>query len=125
MLQVLQEILLNPEDHTKVTLLFANQTQNDIMLKDELDELAKEHENFKVLYVVSINYYIGFYTEKSTNEPSDTTSSPYRKKYKRAVGHNFIADSSTHRIPTRSQARSTLRARTHTHPSVAFDQRFS
>ncbi|CBN75480.1 conserved unknown protein [Ectocarpus siliculosus] len=43
MLQVLQELLLNPEDKTKVTLLFANATTADIMLKAEIDKLAAEH----------------------------------------------------------------------------------
>ncbi|CAM9740838.1 unnamed protein product [Ectocarpus sp. 6 AP-2014] len=53
MLQVLQELLLNPEDKTKVTLLFANVTAADIMLKAEIDKLAAEHDNFDVVYVVS------------------------------------------------------------------------
>ena len=52
MLQVLQEILFNPEDHTKCTLLFANQTPADIMLKDELDALAKDHANVEIIYLV-------------------------------------------------------------------------
>lgn len=53
MLQVLQTMLLNPEDETKVTLLFANQSPTDIMLKDELDKLAADHDNFEIVYVVS------------------------------------------------------------------------
>lgn len=53
MLQVLQELLLNPEDKTKVTLLFANVTAADIMLKAEIDKLAAEHDNFEVVYIVS------------------------------------------------------------------------
>lgn len=53
MLQVLQELLFNPEDKTKVTLVFANQTPADIMLKVEIDKLAAEHDNFEVIYVVS------------------------------------------------------------------------
>ncbi|CAN0026473.1 unnamed protein product [Ectocarpus sp. 8 AP-2014] len=52
MLQVLQELLLNPEDKTKVTLLFANVTAADIMLKAEIDKLAAEHDNFDVVYIV-------------------------------------------------------------------------
>lgn len=52
MLQVLQEMLLNPDDKTKVTLLFANQSPSDIMLKDEIDKLAADHDNFEVVYVV-------------------------------------------------------------------------
>lgn len=52
MLQVLQELLFNPEDKTKVTLVFANQSPADIMLKAEIDKLAAEHDNFEVVYVV-------------------------------------------------------------------------
>ncbi|CAM9542702.1 unnamed protein product [Sphacelaria rigidula] len=52
MLQVLQEILYNPEDKTKVTLVFANQTPSDIMLKDEIDKLEAEHDNLSVVYLV-------------------------------------------------------------------------
>lgn len=54
MLQVLQELLFNPEDKTKVTLLFANKTPSDIMLKKEIDKLAAEHYNFEVIYLVSV-----------------------------------------------------------------------
>ncbi len=53
MLQVLQELLFNPEDKTKVTLIFANQTPDDIMLKAEIDKLAADHDNFEVVYLVS------------------------------------------------------------------------
>lgn len=28
--------------------MFANQSEDDIILKDELDKMEKEHENFKV-----------------------------------------------------------------------------
>ncbi|CAM9677327.1 unnamed protein product [Choristocarpus tenellus] len=52
MLQVLQEILLNPEDKTECTLLFANQTPDDIMLKSEIDSLAAAHSNLTVVYKV-------------------------------------------------------------------------
>merc|ERR1719159_1670089 len=40
MLQVLKEILKNPEDGTEVTLIYANQTPSDILLRKELDGLA-------------------------------------------------------------------------------------
>ncbi|CAN0527853.1 unnamed protein product, partial [Ectocarpus sp. 12 AP-2014] len=59
MLQVLQELLLNPEDKTKVTLLFANVTAADIMLKAEIDKLAAEHDNFDIVYVVSGHHHQG------------------------------------------------------------------
>ena len=48
MLQVASEIVNNPEDKTQVSLVFANQTEEDIILKDELDEMAAKHDNFQV-----------------------------------------------------------------------------
>ncbi|CAM6092304.1 unnamed protein product [Calypogeia fissa] len=53
MFQVIQEILANPADDTQVTLIYANSTPDDILLKSELDEFAQLHPNFKVHYVVS------------------------------------------------------------------------
>lgn len=54
MLQLVREILSHPtEKHIKMSLLFANQTENDILLRNELDELAgKNGEQFKVWYTV-------------------------------------------------------------------------
>ena len=48
MLQVASEIVNNPEDKTQVSLIFANQTEGDIILKDELDQMAAKHDNFQV-----------------------------------------------------------------------------
>ena len=39
----MQEILDNPEDKTKISLVYANVSEKDILLKDELDELSKKH----------------------------------------------------------------------------------
>ncbi|KAL6070849.1 NADH-cytochrome b5 reductase [Balamuthia mandrillaris] len=52
MYQVLKEILKNPEDKTQVSLIFANKSTEDILLKDELDNLAKKHPNFHIHYTV-------------------------------------------------------------------------
>lgn len=53
MLQLAREILKHPEDTTKIALLFANQTENDILLRNELDSLTKDHPTqFKVWYTV-------------------------------------------------------------------------
>lgn len=52
-LQVIQEILNNPADKTEISLVFANNSEEDILLKDRLDALVKKHANFKVTYVVS------------------------------------------------------------------------
>jgi len=52
MLQVAHEILKNPADKTEVRLIFANVTQDDILLKERIDGWAKKHPNFKVLYTL-------------------------------------------------------------------------
>ncbi|EGF83391.1 hypothetical protein BATDEDRAFT_15558 [Batrachochytrium dendrobatidis JAM81] len=43
MVQVIQKILSDPTDKTKVSLIFANVTEDDIPLRPYLDKLAKEH----------------------------------------------------------------------------------
>ncbi|KAI8074409.1 hypothetical protein BC940DRAFT_288167 [Gongronella butleri] len=53
MLQIIRAVLRNPEDKTKLTLLFANVNQEDILLKKELDDLAAKHANFEVKYVLN------------------------------------------------------------------------
>jgi len=52
MLQIIEEVLNNPNDKTKITLLFANTTEKDILLKEKLDKLAADHKNFRVYYIV-------------------------------------------------------------------------
>jgi len=53
MLQVIDEILSNKDDKTQVSLVFANQTESDIILKDRIDAWAKAHsDRLKVYYVV-------------------------------------------------------------------------
>ncbi|KAK9840785.1 hypothetical protein WJX81_004485 [Elliptochloris bilobata] len=52
MLQIASEILRNPDDKTEVSLIFGNQTEDDIILKKELDDMASKHKNFKVYYIV-------------------------------------------------------------------------
>lgn len=84
MLQLVREILTRAkETHLKLALLFANQTENDILLRDELDGLAKEFpDNFKVWYTVdtaseSWNYSKGFVNSDMIRDhlypPSDKT----------------------------------------------------
>jgi cytochrome-b5 reductase len=51
-LAIIRKIFANPADKTKVTLLFANQTENDIFLRAELDALAEQHSNFKLWYTL-------------------------------------------------------------------------
>uniref|UniRef100_A0A2P2KD29 NADH-cytochrome b5 reductase n=1 Tax=Rhizophora mucronata TaxID=61149 RepID=A0A2P2KD29_RHIMU len=54
MFQVARAILENPKDRTKVHLIYANVTYEDILLKRELDELALRYpDRFKVYYVLN------------------------------------------------------------------------
>ena len=48
MLQIAQEVVRNPADKTEVTLVFANKSEDDILLKKELDDMARKHKNFNV-----------------------------------------------------------------------------
>lgn len=46
--QVVYKILQDKEDTTDVSMIFANTSENDIILKDVIDDLAKNHDNFHV-----------------------------------------------------------------------------
>ncbi|KAJ2004233.1 hypothetical protein H4R26_002636 [Coemansia thaxteri] len=53
MLQLIQHVLADPSDHTKLTLVFANRSEDDIILRSTLDDFAKKHpDQLKVHYVV-------------------------------------------------------------------------
>jgi len=53
MLQMIEEILFNSNDKTKITFLYANTSPDDILLKEELDKLAEKYpERFKIYYTV-------------------------------------------------------------------------
>ena len=53
MLQLVRHITKDPKDDTKLSLLFANQTEKDILLRDELEQVAKEYpDQFKLWYTV-------------------------------------------------------------------------
>ncbi|XP_057332663.1 NADH-cytochrome b5 reductase 3 isoform X1 [Microplitis mediator] len=53
MLQLIRAITKDPSDSTQVSLLFANQTEKDILLREELEEVLKNHPNqFKLWYTV-------------------------------------------------------------------------
>ncbi|KAK8624177.1 hypothetical protein V6N13_065530 [Hibiscus sabdariffa] len=67
--QVIQAILKDPKDETEMYVVYANRTEDDILLKDELDGWAKKHDRLKVWYVVQESvregwqYSLGFVTE--------------------------------------------------------------
>lgn len=43
MLQLIRSITADPTDNTKCSLIFANQTEKDILLREELEEVKKNH----------------------------------------------------------------------------------
>ncbi|KAJ3295475.1 NADH-cytochrome b5 reductase [Borealophlyctis nickersoniae] len=53
MLQIIKAVLKNPLDITEIDLIFANVKEEDILLRDELDDLAKKHPQFRVHYVLN------------------------------------------------------------------------
>ncbi|KAK2631416.1 hypothetical protein EUGRSUZ_L02937 [Eucalyptus grandis] len=54
MFQVARAILENPKDKTKVHLIYANVTSEDILLREELDGLASSYpDGFKIYYVLN------------------------------------------------------------------------
>ncbi|KAI8643879.1 hypothetical protein BD408DRAFT_414035 [Parasitella parasitica] len=53
MLQIIHAICKNPNDKTQVNLIFGNVSEEDILLLEELDHLAKEHDNINVYHVLN------------------------------------------------------------------------
>jgi cytochrome-b5 reductase len=53
MLQIIRRVCEDPRDDTKITLVYANKTEGDILLKKELDEFAAKHDQFNLHYVLS------------------------------------------------------------------------
>ncbi|KAK4758318.1 hypothetical protein SAY87_019619 [Trapa incisa] len=81
--QVAQAILKDPEDETEMHVVYANRTEEDILLRNELDEWAKRHgSRLKVWYVVQESvregwqYSIGLITEDVLREHIPAGGSP-------------------------------------------------
>ncbi|KAG5654736.1 hypothetical protein H0H81_003744 [Sphagnurus paluster] len=54
MIQIIRAALKNPFDKTTITLIYANVNEEDILLRDDLEELLDVHESkFKILYVLN------------------------------------------------------------------------
>ncbi|CAL9779047.1 unnamed protein product [Musa acuminata subsp. burmannicoides] len=76
MYQVIQAVLRDPEDRTEMHLVYANRSEDDILLWDELDGWARDRpEQFKVWYVIDEakrgeewRYSTGFITESILRE---------------------------------------------------------
>jgi cytochrome-b5 reductase len=53
MYQLICRILENPKDQTRIWLVYGNRTEQDILLKAELDDLQKKHgDRLRVKYVL-------------------------------------------------------------------------
>lgn len=53
MLQLVREVCRDPSDSTQLSLLFANQTEADILCRDELEDVKARHPSkFKLWYTV-------------------------------------------------------------------------
>lgn len=50
--QIIRTVTDDPEDDTEVSLLYANQCEDDILLREQLEELAAKHSNFKLHYTL-------------------------------------------------------------------------
>nr|AEE62055.1 unknown [Dendroctonus ponderosae] len=53
MLQLIRHITKDPTDNTKLKLIFANQTEKDILVRKELEEVAQKHpDQFELWYTL-------------------------------------------------------------------------
>lgn len=74
--QLASAILQSPSDSTRIRLLYANQTPEDILAREQLDRFAAEHpDRFRIWYTVdrvpkteSWAYSIGFVTQEMIQE---------------------------------------------------------
>lgn len=71
--QVMMAVCKDLEDTTEVHLLYANQTENDILMRDELDQMAAERDNIHVWYTLDKpgegwKYSQGFINEEMLRE---------------------------------------------------------
>jgi len=74
MLQIIRAIMKNPEDRTRVNLIYANVTEDDILLREDLENLAKQYPEKFGLYLVVEKHGsgwtggVGFITEAMIRE---------------------------------------------------------
>lgn len=73
-LQLVRHVIKDPSDTTKMKLLFANQTEDDILLRKELEEVAQKHpDRFSFWYTLDRpgpgwKYSSGFINEDMLKE---------------------------------------------------------
>ncbi|XP_043468755.1 NADH-cytochrome b5 reductase 3 isoform X2 [Leptopilina heterotoma] len=74
MLQLIRAMIKNPKDQTQASLLFANQTEKDILLRKELEEIAKKQsQRFKLWFTLDTssegwNYSTGHISAEMISE---------------------------------------------------------
>jgi len=83
MLQLIRQVFKDPADKSELWLIFANQTEADILLRDELEEVKAEHpERFHLWYTLdrpeeNWQYSSGFINDEMIKEhmppPGDDT----------------------------------------------------
>jgi len=70
MLQVVRDVFKNENENTKIHLLFANQTEKDILLREEIEEIKKNNPTrFSYMYTIDRpeegwNYEKGFINQE-------------------------------------------------------------
>lgn len=78
--QLTQAILRNPTDKTRISLIYANNSPEDILLKEEFDELERKFPGrFQKLYTVSkigsaTDLHQGYVTKELVQKASPTKS---------------------------------------------------
>jgi len=75
MFQLIKDVCNNPDDHTKLQLIFANQSENDILLREEIDEFAaNSNGQFEAWYTIDKSvepnwkFSVGFVDEQMIAE---------------------------------------------------------
>jgi NAD(P)H-flavin reductase len=81
MYQIIQSVLNDPEDPTELSLIYANRTEKDILLRNELDDLVKRNPRFKIYYILSKpsnnwEFGSGYVTEEIIRNNISLPSSP-------------------------------------------------
>jgi len=51
-LQIIRDVIKHSKDKTEVSLIFANVTEDDILLRDELEACAKQNSNFHLYFTL-------------------------------------------------------------------------
>ncbi|KAI7873380.1 ferredoxin reductase-like protein, partial [Lichtheimia hyalospora FSU 10163] len=82
LIQLIKNIIYNSKDKTQIKLLYANHSIDDIILKDDLDDISKNFIQFSIEYTISKlpkgnkwNHFIGRVNESMINEFLFTPSS--------------------------------------------------